>query len=103
MILTSIFIFMDPSQRPPVDFSYQFSSEHALGGMRHLRGALGVHQQQRVVVLAKRGRADVAHQQRHPLARALGTGVGQQVVAFGRKADTVNPASLSAQTGLSAR
>jgi hypothetical protein len=38
-----------------------------------------IDQQQRVVVLAEGGRADVAHQQRHALARALGLGVGQQV------------------------
>ena len=48
---------------------------------------MGIHQQQSVVVLAEGGRADVAHQQRHTLARPLGRGVLQQVVAFGSKTD----------------
>jgi hypothetical protein len=63
------------------------------------RRALLVHQQQGVVVLAEGGRADVAHQQRHALAGALGLGVGQQVVAFGGKADAVQRAAAGALAG----
>ena len=49
---------------------------------------MGIDQQQRIVVLAKRCRADIAHQQRHALSDAFVRSVGQKIMAFGGKTHT---------------
>ena len=61
--------------------------------------ALGVDEQQGVVVLPKGGGADIAHQQRHILAHAFGAGVLQQIVAFGGKAHAVQSATVRTCAG----
>ena len=61
---------------------YQLMRESDFGITGQLFGTLRVNQQQRIVVLAKRVRADIADQQRHVFAQALGLGVFMQVVAF---------------------
>jgi len=68
------------------NFGNQLARQRDLGVARKFLGARCIHEQQRVVVLPKGGRADVAHQQRHALFDALGGGVLQQVVALGGKA-----------------
>ena len=49
---------------------------------------MGIDQQQRIVVLAKRCRADIADQQRHALSDAFVRSVGQKIMAFGGKTHT---------------
>ena len=51
--------------------------------MRQLARTRGVYQQQRIVIFAKRVRANIANQQGNALADALGSGMGQQVMALG--------------------
>ena len=63
------------------------------------RAAVGIDQQQRVVVLPKRVGADVAHQQRHAFSLAFGLGVGQQILALGRKAHAVQGTAARALAG----
>ena len=70
----------------PRDLGHEMPSQHQFGVAWDFLCAVGIHQQQGIVVLPEGGRADIAHQQRHPFAHTLGRGVGQQVMAFGRKA-----------------
>ncbi len=61
--------------------------------------AICIHQQEGVVVLAKRGRADVADQQGHAFAHPLGLGIGLEVMALGGKTHAEQFAALSPLTG----
>jgi hypothetical protein len=55
---------------------------------------MGIHQQQGIVVLAKGGWANIAHQQEALPCAAFGRGVGQQVMALGSKTHTIQRAIL---------
>jgi len=77
----------------------QLSRQAEFVGARQLGVAVGVDQQQGVIVLAKGGRADVAYQQRHCFALALFLGVTKQVMALSRKADAKQPAASGAFAG----
>ena len=59
------------------DLIDQLARQGEFGGMGQFHRLLGIDQQQRVVVFAKGGRADVAHQQRHAFALAFGLRVSQ--------------------------
>ena len=65
----------------------QLNRQHLFTGMRQFASPSLVDQKQGIVIPTKGGRPDVAHQQRHAFADALGRSVGQQVMAFGRKTD----------------
>ena len=69
-----------------------------LAGPGQSTAAVGINQQQRIVILAKGRRANVTHQQRNVFAHPLGTGVGQQVVTLSSKAHTVQLPLLGAIT-----
>ncbi len=75
--------------QPAGDVRHELLRQFALGGARQRAVAFGIHQQQGIVVPSEGLGADVADQQGHTLARALGRGVLQQVVAFGREAYAV--------------
>ena len=51
-----------------MDIDYQSARQIDLGCARNFRRAFFIDEQQRVVILAKRGGPDVAHQQWHTLA-----------------------------------
>ena len=76
------------------NFFDQLPRQCQLAGSRHFRRALAVNQQQRIVVLAKGVRTNVANQQRYIFAQTLDLGVFQQVMTFGCKAYTKQPATL---------
>lgn len=63
----------------------QLHRQRLLAGMGQLACTGLVHQEQGVVVLAESGWANIAHQEGHALAKALGRGMVQQVMAFGSK------------------
>ena len=75
-------------------FFDQLPRQRQFAGSGHFSTALTVNQQQRIVVLAKGVGADIADQQRHVFAQALGLGVFMQVMAFGGKAHAKQGAAL---------
>src|SRR5438094_136851 len=73
------------------DLGDQLARERQLVGLWQFALAVGVDQQQRVVVASEGGRPEVADDQRHILAHELFARVLQQVVALGREADAERP------------
>ena len=71
------------------DFGYELLCQIALAGAGQLGAAVGINQQQGVVVLPKGGCANVTSHEWHLFAQAFGDGVFAQVLGFGSKANAV--------------
>src|SRR3982751_3472542 len=85
-------------RQPCCDLGDKFARERELGGARQLPHALGVDEQEAVVILPEGERSDVADQQRNALPLPLGLGMLRQIFAFGRKADAEQLAAPGART-----
>lgn len=70
------------------DFGYELLCQIALAGAGQLGAAVGINQQQGVVVLPKGGCANVTSHEAL-VAQAFGDGVFAQVLGFGSKANAV--------------
>src|SRR6516225_399615 len=73
-------------RHPGRDLGDELARQRELGCTRQFAHALGVDQEQAVVVLPEGQRADVADEQRNALALALGLGVLREIFAFRGKA-----------------
>jgi hypothetical protein len=71
------------------DLGDQNPGQGILGCPRHTTDALGIDQQQFVVILAEGGLSEIADQKRYALASTFVLGVGLEVFGFGGKTDTV--------------
>ena len=61
--------------------------------------AMGIHQQETVVVLTESCRTDVTHQQGHAFFDAFGFGMGLQVMTFSSKAHAKKHAAAGTGRG----